>query len=113
MWNTSDDEVVSCLTLRFGKNDISPPPFTYYQEPNKGMEITPGTTIGTVRFGISVGTKDVHYCTSIQIRDKGGSIVRDKKGTMLANDYKELLLSPTECIVSARWDTFYNYAVNV
>ena len=65
MWNKNDEECITSLTFRFGRKDISPPPFTYRAEPNKGAEIAPGTTIGTVRFGVAIGAKDVHYCVAL------------------------------------------------
>jgi len=65
MWNKADEEVLCSLTFRFGRKTLSPPPFTYFAEPNKGVEINEGTTIGCLRFGVSTGAKNVQYCVSV------------------------------------------------
>ena len=92
---------------------MCPPLGSYVNDPKTGAEIVAGTTIGSIKFGTVEGNLYVRYWVQVTLRDKSGSIVREKRSEMQAKDFEEISIQPTESIVSAKFEIFRNFTQNI
>ena len=106
-------EVLTSLTLRFGKKNFSPPKGTYPFEPNDTHELSAGTSVGRIVLGICKGALGVKYLVSIELRDKSGSRVMNKISEMKADETFDVTCQATESLVACKIETFRNFPVTI